>query len=127
MIRRRSVERPQGRDRPRAAFPRHPCEEELEMAEATSASGRTFRMPHTLVIVGSLIFFVLVLAWLVPSGTYQTVEKAGRTVTVPGTYQVVPKVWLGPQWLVIAPIKGFLDGALIIAFLLLIGGAFSVI
>jgi uncharacterized ion transporter superfamily protein YfcC len=97
------------------------------MAEAAKENGRTFRMPHTLVIVGSLIVFVLILAWLVPSGTYQTVEKAGRLVTVPGTYQQVGKIWLGPQWLVLAPIKGFLDGALIIAFLLLIGGAFSVI
>ena len=97
------------------------------MAEAVKENGRTFRMPHTLVIVGSLIVFVLDLAWLLPSGTYQTVEKAGRQVTIPGTYQQVAKVWLGPQWLVLAPIKGFLDGALIIAFLLLIGGAFSVI
>lgn len=97
------------------------------MAEAARENGRTFRMPHTLVIVGSLIVFVLVLAWLVPSGTYQTVEKAGRQVTIPGTYQQVEKIWLGPQWLMLAPIKGFLDGALIIAFLLLIGGAFSVI
>jgi uncharacterized ion transporter superfamily protein YfcC len=84
-------------------------------------------MPHTLVIVGSLVVFVLVLAWLVPSGTYQTVEKAGRTVTVPGTYQQVEKVWLGPQWVVVAPIRGFLDGALIIAFLFAIGGAFGIV
>ena len=77
------------------------------MAEAASKSGRTFRMPHTLVIVGSLVVFVLVLAWLVPSGADQTVEKAGRTVTVPGTYQQVEKVWLGPQWVVVAPIRGF--------------------
>ena len=97
------------------------------MAEAASNSGRTFRMPHTLVIVGSLVVFVLVLAWLVPSGTYQTVEKAGRTVTVPGTYQQVEKVWLGPQWVVVAPIRGFLDGALIIAFLFAIGGAFGIV
>ena len=97
------------------------------MAEAASNSGRTFRMPHTLVIVGSLVVFVLVLAWLVPSGTYQTVEKAGRTVTVPGTYQQVEKIWLGPQWVVVAPIRGFLDGALIIAFLFAIGGAFGIV
>ncbi|MHB1044637.1 MAG: YfcC family protein [Thermoanaerobaculia bacterium] len=84
-------------------------------------------MPHTLVIVGSLVVFVLVLAWLVPSGTYQTVEKAGRTVTVPGTYQQVEKIWLGPQWVVVAPIRGFLDGALIIAFLFAIGGAFGIV
>ncbi|MHB8797357.1 MAG: YfcC family protein [Thermoanaerobaculia bacterium] len=84
-------------------------------------------MPHTLVIVGSLVVFVLVLAWLVPSGTYETAEKAGRTVTVPGTYQQVEKVWLGPQWVVVAPIRGFLDGALIIAFLFAIGGAFGIV
>jgi uncharacterized ion transporter superfamily protein YfcC len=84
-------------------------------------------MPHTLVIVGSLVVLVLVLSWLVPSGTYQTMEKAGRQVTVPGTYQEAAKIYLGPQWLMLAPIKGFLDGALIIAFLFLIGGAFSVI
>ena len=64
---------------------------------------------------------------MVPSGTYERVDKDGRMVTVPGTYQQVEKVYLGPQWLMIAPIKGFLDGALIIAFLLVIGGAFSVI
>jgi uncharacterized ion transporter superfamily protein YfcC len=81
------------------------------MAEAASESGRTFRMPHTLVIVGSLVVLVLVLAWLVPPGTYQQVEK----------------VWLGPQWVVIAPIRGFLDGALIIAFLFAIGGAFGIV
>src|SRR5512135_2451720 len=92
-----------------------------------SATPRTIRMPHTLVIVGSLVLLVLVLSWLVPSGAYRTAETGGRTVTVPGTYQPVPKVLLGPQWLMIAPIKGFLDGALIIAFLLLIGGSFAVI
>ncbi len=97
------------------------------MAEAARENGRNFRMPHTLVIVASLIVFVLVLSWLLPSGTYQTVEKAGRQVTVPGTYQQVAKIWLGPQWLVVAPFRGFLDGALIIGFLLAIGGAFSVI
>ncbi len=97
------------------------------MNDAAPAPGRRIRMPHTLVIVGSLIVFVLVLSWLVPSGAYQTMEKAGRQVTVPGTYQRVAKVVLGPQWLVIAPIRGFLDGSLIIAFLILIGGAFNVI
>ena len=89
------------------------------MSDASPAPERRIRMPHTLVIVGSLIVFVLVLSWLVPSGAYQTMEKAGRQVTIPGTYQRVAKVFLGPQWLVIAPIRGFLDGSLIITFLIL--------
>lgn len=97
------------------------------MSETAVLAPRTFKMPHTLVIVGSLVVLVLLLSWIVPSGHYQTVEKNGRQVTVPGTYQQVEKVYLGPQWLVIAPIKGFADGATIIAFLFLIGGAFNVI
>lgn len=97
------------------------------MSSAASPERPRFRIPHTLVVVGSLVLLVLVLSWVVPSGAYQTAEKGGRQVTIPGTYQRAPKVYLGPQWLMIAPIRGFLDGAQIIAFLLLIGGAFSVI
>jgi uncharacterized ion transporter superfamily protein YfcC len=97
------------------------------MADAPNVPERGFRMPHTLVIEGSLIVLVLVMSWVIPSGSYQRVDQEGRQVTVSGTYQQVDKVWLGPHWLMIAPIRGFLDGALIIAFLLLIGGAFNVI
>lgn len=85
------------------------------------------RLPHTLVIVQILVILVLLLSWVVPSGEYQRVQKDGRLTTVPGTYHRVAKVFLGPQMLLIAPIKGFLDGALIIAFLFIIGGAFNVI
>lgn len=97
------------------------------MADIPPPTPRTIRMPHTLVIVGSLILLVLILTWVLPSGTYQLVEQEGRKVPVPGTYQQVPKSYLGLHWLLTSPIKGFLDGAEIIAFLLIIGGAFNVI
>ena len=85
------------------------------------------RMPHTLVIVGALVVIVLALSWVIPSGSYQRVEQDGREITVDGTFEDLPKERLGAQWILIAPIRGFADGALIIAFILLIGGAFSVI
>ena len=47
-------------------------------------------------------------------------------MTVAGTYQQVPKVYLGPQTVLESPIKGFLDGALLICFLLVIGGSFGI-
>lgn len=97
------------------------------MTDLAVPAPRTFRMPHTLVIVSALVVLVFALSWLVPSGTYERVEKNGRQVTVPGTFHEVSKVRLGPQWLMIAPIKGFVDGALIISFLFLIGGSFNVI
>jgi uncharacterized ion transporter superfamily protein YfcC len=97
------------------------------MSLALDRTAPSFRLPHTLVIVGSLVVIVLLLSWVVPSGTYDRVERAGREVTVPGTYQEVEKTFLGVQWLMIAPIEGFVDGGLIIAFLLVIGGSFNVI
>jgi uncharacterized ion transporter superfamily protein YfcC len=88
-------------------------------------------MPHTLVIVAALIALVLLLSWLVPSGEFQRVEKllpdGGRLkVPVDGTYHQLPKTYLGLHTLFLAPIKGFLDGAGLISFLLIIGGSFGI-
>jgi uncharacterized ion transporter superfamily protein YfcC len=88
-------------------------------------------MPHTLVIVGALMLVVLVLSWLVPSGEFQRIDKVlpdGGHLKVPvaGTFQRLPKTYLGLQTLFLAPIKGFLDGAGLISFLLIIGGSFGI-
>ncbi len=88
-------------------------------------------MPHTLVIVGALIVVVLILSWLVPSGEFQRVEKVlsdGSRLRVPvdGTFQRLPKTYLGLQQLFLAPIKGFIDGAGLISFLFIIGGSFGI-
>ncbi len=96
---------------------------------AVSASG--LKMPHTLVIVGALIILVLILSWLVPSGEFQRIEKVlpdGSRLKVPvdGTFHQLPKTYLGLQTLFLAPIKGFLDGAGLISFLLIIGGSFGI-
>jgi uncharacterized ion transporter superfamily protein YfcC len=87
-------------------------------------------MPHTLVVVMALVVLVLAASWVIPSGEYQRVEvrtsEGVRKVTVANTYREVPKVYLGPQTVLAAPIKGFLDGALLICFLLMIGGSFAI-
>jgi uncharacterized ion transporter superfamily protein YfcC len=87
-------------------------------------------MPHTLVVVMLLVILVLALSWVVPSGEYQRASvqtsSGTRSVTVAGTYQQVEKVYLGPQMVLESPIKGFMDGALLICFLLMIGGSFAI-
>jgi uncharacterized ion transporter superfamily protein YfcC len=87
-------------------------------------------MPHTLVVVMILVILVLAASWVIPSGEYQRVRvetsEGARSVTVAGTYHEVPKVRLGPQMVLESPIKGFLDGALLICFLLMIGGSFAI-
>ncbi|HEX7553341.1 MAG TPA: hypothetical protein VF378_07290 [Geothrix sp.] len=103
----------------------------MNPASAPAPAGPRFRMPHTLVVVGALIVLVLILSWLVPSGEFLRVEKLlpdGGHIKVPvnGTYHQLPKTYLGLGTLFLAPIKGFLDGAGLIAFLLIIGGSFGI-
>lgn len=87
-------------------------------------------MPHTLVVVMSLVVLVLAVSWVVPSGEYQRTKiqtSAGtRDVTVAGTYREIGKIYLGVHTILESPIKGFLDASLLICFLLVIGGSFGI-
>ena len=91
---------------------------------------RRLTMPHTLVVVMVLVIVVLMASWLVPSGEYQResieTSEGAREVTVAGTYREVPKVYLGPETVLESPIKGFQGAALLICFLLVIGGSFAI-
>lgn len=90
-----------------------------------------FRLPHTLVLIYLLVILVYLLALALPSGEFDRAEKTvqGKTrlVTVPGTYHQVEKKWLGPEWLLIAPIRGFQDAALIIFLIFIFGGTFGIL
>ena len=72
---------------------------------------KTFRLPHTLVLIFLLLLGVYLLSLLIPSGEFQRVKKTfqgvERQVTLPGTYRQIAKKYLGPEWLVIAPVRGF--------------------
>ena len=100
------------------------------MVPMTSSTSPRFAMPHTLVVVMALVVLVLAASWVIPSGLYDRVEvktsEGVRQVTVADTYREMPKVYLGPQMVLESPIKGFLDGALLICFLLMIGGSFAI-
>ncbi|MBK5194646.1 MAG: AbgT family transporter [Proteiniphilum sp.] len=88
------------------------------------------KTPHTLVIIFSLVLFCALLTWIVPSGEfdYHSVEVNGvaRNVVVDDSYHSVER---SPQtWQIFS---AFLDGferqAAIIAFVLIIGGAFQIL
>ena len=97
------------------------------MTEAAVPWVRRLRMPHTLVLVWLLVAIVLAASWVVPAGEFDRSEVAGRQVPLPGTYHPVAKVYLGAETLLLSPIKGFIEGAFLIAFLLVIGGSFNVL
>lgn len=88
-----------------------------------------FRIPHTLVLLFLIMIVALVATWLLPQGSFQTApNEAGRMMVVPGTYQVhEQRVWLSPLALFTAVPRSLADAQAIIFFLLIVGGAISVL
>ena len=88
------------------------------------------KTPHTLVIIFSLVLFCALLTWIVPPGEfdYHSVEVNGvaRNVVVDDSYHSVER---SPQtWQIFSAfLGGFERQAAIIAFVLIIGGAFQIL
>lgn len=87
------------------------------------------KIPHTYTIISSIILICAALSWVIPPGEYvrERVEVNGseRTVIVEGSFHAAER---SPQtWQVFTSLlEGFEKQAGIIAFLLIIGGAFQV-
>jgi len=85
------------------------------------------KIPHTYVIVFSIVVLCAMLTWVIPGGAFNretiTVNGIDRSVVVPGSYHSVER---NPQtWQVFSALfDGFVDKADIIIFILIIGGAF---
>ncbi len=85
-------------------------------------------IPHTYVIVFSIVVLSALLTWVVPAGHFERTVKEydgqTREVIVPGSFSFLEEG--KPQtWQVFSAIfEGFVDKADIIVFILLIGGAF---
>ena len=89
----------------------------------------SFKLPqlNTLGIIFSIILLVTIMTWIGPSGAYNRVMTDGRAVVQPGTYHAVASNPQGLFDVLKAPVQGFENTALIIAFLLLIGGVLAII
>ena len=94
-----------------------------------SERGSRARFPHPLALLVSCILFAAALTWILPAGRYQRHQDpvTGRSLVVPGTYAPVPATPVGPMDALDAIPKGMLDAGLIIFYVFLVGGAFSVV
>jgi len=81
----------------------------------------------TLILVFTVVALVVAATWVVPGGEYQRQLKDGRTLVVPESFSYVPGHPQGVGALLMAPVRGFIEAAHIIAFLFVIGGAFMII
>lgn len=87
------------------------------------------RPPDALLILFSVLALAVALTWLVPAGEFRREQANGRQVVVAGSYRELPAAPAPWHRLFTAPVAGFADRdtARIIAFVLLIGGAFRVV
>ena len=85
------------------------------------------KVPHTLVIIFSIIVIIAILTYIIPGGKYDRQEKNGRTEVVSDSFRYTENVHQGISSILLAPFRGFVDAAAIIAFVILVGGAFGVI
>lgn len=85
------------------------------------------KFPDTLIILLIIMAIFVGLTWILPAGSFERVELNNREVVVPGTYQTVEAQPQGLGDFLMAPIKGFVGAAQIIAFVFLVGGAFAML
>jgi uncharacterized ion transporter superfamily protein YfcC len=86
-----------------------------------------FKLPDTLILLAGIIAFITLLTWIIPSGEYERHVVNGRELVIPGSYTSVPAEPIGISGFLLAPIRGFIDAAQIIAFVFFVAGAFGMI
>ena len=91
--------------------------------------GRVIKVPHTLVLLFSMIVLAWVATLVLPAGSFETVTNDhGREVVVPGTYTVVDDAENPSFWSIFTVVpRGLAAAQGIIFFVFIIGGALAVI
>jgi uncharacterized ion transporter superfamily protein YfcC len=99
------------------------------------------KAPNVFVLIGGILLLMGVMTWILPAGEFEREQRSiqvgqsedqtlTREVVIPGTFRLLPPEEANPQdpfELLKSPLKGFEDGAEVIGFILLVGGAFGVL
>ena len=105
-----------------------PSEQETTSSDGSGGSFFSrLKAPNSYLLIFGVSILVAALTWIVPGGEYERVEVNGRQVVDAESFQRVEASPQGPLAVLRAPIRGFVDAASIIGFVLLVGGAFGVL
>jgi uncharacterized ion transporter superfamily protein YfcC len=88
---------------------------------------KKFKLPNTFVLLFMILALIALATWLVPGGKYDTHLVNGKQLVNPDSFHYVDSKPQGLAALMMAPIKGFAEAGLICGFILVTGGAFSVL
>ncbi|WZL72439.1 YfcC family protein [Clostridiaceae bacterium 35-E11] len=97
--------------------------------EKTNAKKKRFKVPHTYVILFSVILIMSILTYIIPAGEYDRIkdEATGRTVVDPASFHNVEQNPIKFFDLFQAVPKGMKDASSIIFFIFIVGGSFQMI
>ncbi|MDP2302454.1 MAG: YfcC family protein [Ignavibacteria bacterium] len=85
------------------------------------------KVPNTYLLIFSILIIIAALTWVIPGGKYERTILNGREVVVQNSFHYIDSHPQGISELFISPLKGFVEAALIIGFVLIVGGAFNVL
>lgn len=87
-----------------------------------------FKVPHTLVLLLSMMLLAYVATWIVPQGFFETVTlENGRQAVVPGTYALAEEqTRLTPMELLVAIPRAFAAAQDVIFFIFIVGGVLAI-
>ncbi|MGC2873946.1 YfcC family protein [Ihubacter sp. mB4P-1] len=90
---------------------------------------KRFKMPHVFVLLFSIIIVLAICSYIVPAGQFERVTdpKTGRILVDPDSFQYIEKSPIGFFQLFQAVPTGMEEVAQIMIFILIVGGAFSLI
>jgi uncharacterized ion transporter superfamily protein YfcC len=89
---------------------------------------RKFKVPHTLVILFTMVILAQILTYVIPAGSFDRVETAdGRLQVVPGSFHLTPETPALSPWACLTALpKGFSGAHQIIFFVFFIGAGYGV-
>ncbi len=86
-------------------------------------------MPDTAAFFMIMIVITAILTLIIPSGAFDRMvdPETGRTLVVDGTYQAIDAPSITIEQILTSVFRGLIDGADIVAFIFVVGGAFGII
>nr|WP_294780619.1 Na+/H+ antiporter NhaC family protein [uncultured Flavobacterium sp.] len=85
------------------------------------------KFPDTITIILVITILFIGLTWVIPAGEFDRSTVNNTEKIIAGSYKHVAQSPQGIKAFLEAPIKGFISASQIIAFVFLVGGAFSII
>lgn len=98
------------------------------MSDLASTSKR-FKVPHTYVILISVILVMAALSYVLPAGVYEKIKDphTGKMVVDPASFHIVESTPIKPFDMLLVLEKGLKASSSIVFFIFIVGGAFQII